>query len=705
MSIQVPLKLKPTLPPKPKPIPIGSLTNLITSTSKLIIKNQRQQQTTTKAEILTSPSSERKELIKKCLFPDQQDQKSDSSSDLLEKSDTDSLDFNLLDEIYAEIEDKLQLKSRTNRTATTTTTSTITDKTSNQNKSISQLVREAALDAAKNSLNSKPSKEPVPIEITKNETTTDSGSSSSSSNHQKSQFCSSLSCSSSSYTSASSSHSNSNSCSCSTTYSSSSCGIASSAYYDGNQQTSSTSSGSDTSRPPLPVGPPPPLSSGANKTQEVATTTTTTTELSLEEEIKLELMRTKLKLETGKDDRTLTTSETTSIDNKVEDCHENENELENEMEEEDEYLEPILLFDTMAESKKQQTIATFDDSISAASDSCVNGAANSSVDEDRNNTTNPYCVPYALLTSTPLKTEPAPANKDLAPIVTNKSRNNTEQQPGSPYRLKNLFKLGNTLTSPLNSSTNSSASQPTGTASTKASTQPVTPKTPRKSLNYYSGKITSTLRMMRTRSSSYVASSHSSTDLTVAAATEAVVCDEALDNIDVVTTPVKQQNVTPSRTSSGSQGNKGKKKREKASTKGLRSSGSNLGLTNDTQVEISGPVLISQTFDLSKQNLIDVAHNNGQDSKFNDHVSMCSFSSMSSIVSSPLTDENSCSSQSGAVVSARTIGMFDTIITNVYEEDGNDKSSSSIFSFLTLLYAKLFVTPYTLLLIEELHLF
>lgn len=415
----------------------------------------------------------------------------------------------------------------------------------------------------------------------------------------------------------------------------------------------------------------------------------------------MELMRTKLKLEIEKDESTLTKLETTSMDkvgsvNTVGGCHE-ANELENEMEEEDEYLEPILLPDTMTESKRQQTIATFDDSVSAASDSCGcgNGAANSSVDEDRNNTTNPYCVPYALLTSTPLKTEPAQANKDSAPMVTNKCKS-TEQQPGSPYRLKNLFKLGNTLTSPL-SNTNSSPSQPTGTATAKVSTQAVTPKTPRKSLNYYSGKITSTLRMMRTRSSSYVASSHSSTDLTVAAA-EAVACDEAIiDTIDAVTTPVKQKNVTPSRTSSGSQSNKGKKQREKASSKGLRSSGSNLGITNDTPVEISGPVLISQTFDLSKQNLIDVAHNGQEwsvsgDSKFNDHVSMCSFSSMSSIVSSPLNDrrasickkaeENSCSSQAGAVVSARTIGMFDTIITNVYEEDGNDRSSSRLFVFV-----------------------
>ena len=616
----------------------------------------------TKSPMLTSTPSQRAELVKKCLFPAPPPTQTN-------KPDADSLDFNLLDEIYAEIEDKLNI----NRNKTPNTN----EPSPSNTKPISQLVREAALNAANTSPQSR-------AQSTRSKSTKSKG--------QESHSCSSLSCSSSSssYTSANSSHSNS--CSCSTAYSSSSCGIASSysdppqpkpqlpqsqplsnstqkgfsvnmgilfinsSFSDSQPQQPqqlqqvqppqpplSTSNQCDLAtthpRPPLPNGPPPPLASN-DRDQ-----TTTPEELSLEEEITRALL-----LRSNVEIASVASKAAAAADCQL-GCDAGGDAAsggEEEDEDEDEYLEPILLEVMEKKGRQFACIGTFDESFESGRSASCCGA-----DEDRNNTTNPYCVPeFAFFASTPVKA-------DAASKVTGIG--------GSPHRLKSLFKLGANLANPLGhsykrananndtsvatttlqnptaksdvknkirdykkqyynnttkkrntinnlipeSEQNNVATTPkeqylselnsktNGTATTI--TTPITPKTPRKSLNYYGGKISSTLRLIRARSS------HSVTDLA-----------------DSPRSPV----------------------------------------------QISGPVLISQTFDLSKQNLIEIHSGQASDSKFSDHISMCSFSSRSSSAS--------FDSASGP---ASTIAICDTIITDVYEEDGNETTASVCSSY------------------------
>ncbi len=479
--------------------------------------------------ITTTNSSSSRADVKKQLFP---------SNETNTDTNTDT-ELNLLDEIYAEIEDKQAIK------------------------------------LAKSNLKS--------ISVTKN-TQSD---------------CTSLSCSSSSYTSTSSTQSNA--CSCVSNYSSSSVASSSSSAY-------SSSQGSDklenNHRPPLPSGPPPPLSN-SNKTILPSPDTS----LTLEQEIELEL---KMKRDSFcfKSPEEPTTNTIINI-------------KDEEKLEEDEYLEPILLETTTELDSNKPAFENPDSTI-------LSSNSESGYDEQKNSV-NPYCVPYALTTSTPVKSSP-------------------KVTLTSPNRIKALFKINTTITpiKPVN-------------------TEPTTPKSSKKlSLQYYSGKITSTLRLMRSRSSTQ--------DLTACNLT---------DEIDIRQSPTKtiaEPLILESWTL------KRRKKSGKTVEQKLERS-----LQSQHQPEISGPTLISQTFDLSKQNLLPISQSVDQAG----HISMSSFASSCS-ESVDLVDSVSNSSKKtlsfvgeelcctnpdlnkpiGSNYSMNNISptiAFDTIITNVYEEDGKNK--------------------------------
>ncbi len=415
-------------------------------------------------------------------------------------------------------------------------------------------------------------------------------------------FCASLSCSSSSYTSASSTQSNA--CSCASNYSSSSVASSSTSAYSSGQ--GSDSLGADHRRPPLPNGPPPPLSN-SNKTIQPSPDTS----LSLEQEIEIE-MRMK------RDSFCLLRSaeELPPVDTAVNKCETNS--------EEDEYLEPILLETTTEVDASNNRKTAFDNPDSTV----LSSNSESGYDEQKNNV-NPYCVPYAcnVTTSTPVK------NCTSSPAKTALS---------SPYRLKSLFKL-NTAVTPI---------KPVNVEPAEM------PKSSKKlSLHYYSGKISSTLRLMRSRSSTQ--------DLTACHLTEEIDIRPSAAAAATVESSVSELWTLKRR----------KKNAKSVDTKSEQQQ------QQTSSVQISSPTLISQTFDLSKQNLLPISQSSRLESADRPgHLSLSSFSSSGSEcleagrTLSLVGDE--CPSvyrTAGSNLSINNISptiAFDTIITNVYEEDG-----------------------------------
>jgi hypothetical protein len=100
--------------------------------------------------------------------------------------------------------------------------------------------------------------------------------------------------------------------------------------------------------------------------------------------------------------------------------------------------------------------------------------------------------------------------------------------------------------------------------------------------------------------------------------------------------------------------------------------------SHSPSIQISRPTLISQTFDLNKQNLIEIKENimsKQIESNLNDEfLSSCSFSSSSGSSSSRSFDYETSQVKLGDDVPCEQISptiVSNTIITNIYEEDGN----------------------------------
>ena len=567
LSLQAP---KPALPPKPNFLLTDTTSKLtrfthILNTTKLVsdILNNDHTSQMESAETQVSMSCQQSSQCKQSLFID--------GVELNESGDAASLAFNLLDEIYAEIEDK-QIKSSLSKQMTLKMLNTpeLLNYLNKKQQQQQQLEEEKEAKVAEVATVASPDK------------------------HKADECCNSLSCSSSSYTSASSSQSNQ----CSCTYSSSS---VSSTY--------STNESDQQQPPPLPTVPPPPLQSAHSSPSMPRSRHNNRVSLTLEEEIELE-MKTKLN--------------SFSLNKEAPDEHRDAGlESDERQPEEDEYLEPVLL-----ETEKSYSTDTLN-----AGDS-------------KESQLNHYAVPYSIdepvastaLTSTPIK------------ILS------------SPYRLKSLFRLNSSSRPAENASERIVPNIPTPPATNDDSQLQ---KTPKKTLNYLfktSGRITATLRMMRTKSSSHASN------------TELNVCGDEVDSIDVIGSSNHfTDNMFTLRKN---------RKAKKTTTVSCQPAATHA-------VEISGPTLISQTFDLSKQRL--VAIQNQQELNMLSCEQAASFSSMSSSTfSSSSFDEhsnNTCSpalprankfslaqSRAASTLSINNISptiALNTIITNVYEEDGN----------------------------------
>ena len=580
LSLQV---SKPALPPKPNFLLTDTTSKLtrfthILNTTKLV--SDMLNTDMTPAESQVNMACEKSSQCKQSLFID--------GVELNETGDAASLAFNLLDEIYAEIEDK-QIKSSLSKQMTLKMLNTpellnYLNKKQQQQQQQQQLQQEEAKAA----------------EVAADAVSPDK--------HKTDECCNSLSCSSSSYTSASSSQSNH----CSCTYSSSS---VSSTY-------STNESDQLQQPPPLPTVPPPPLQSAQSSPNLPRSTRHNNNRISLtlEEEIELE-MKTKLN--------------SFSLNKEAPDEHQKEADFDEKQPEEDEYLEPVLL-----ETEKSYSTDTLN-----AGDS-------------KESQLNHYAVPYSMEESPTFTAVTSTPTKTLS----------------SPYRLKSLFRLNSSSRPVENASERIVPNAATNTSVT--SNDDVQQKTPKKALNYLfktSGRITSTLRMMRTKSSSHASNN------------ELNLCGDEVDSIEVIDSPNHFiDNMFTLR----------KNKKAKKTAVSCQPPAAHA-------VEISGPTLISQTFDLSKQRL--VAIQNQQEF----HLSCeqaASFSSMSSSTfSSSSFDEhsnhnnNSCSpalprankfslaqSRAASTLSINNISptiALNTIITNVYEEDGNISECCIVIRF------------------------
>ena len=599
----------------------------------------------------------------------------------------------LLDEIYAEIEDK-QVKSCL---------------VSSGSNHVSSLSSSSANSSEKSSPSAEMANKPAAVQ---------------------SQFCTSPFCSTSSYTS-------SNSCSCSS--SSSSYSNAYSATYMSN------TSAAPSSPPPLPSVPPPPLET---KTPAVTSSSTTNTmmrsrrkqqsansshhsktpskktstgsksqvvdldtadpldlllpknTLSLEEEIQLEINRNKLtenKIDLFSGQRKNENENNTNTTNNYE-LEENFNdqddefdedgcggdEDEEEEEEETDYLEPIILTQGLSaaghhessslssfnvkgckktslslrqdDTNSVQTVDYNDDNLSSNFKLMAKGAAASTaavVDSDQQSSK-----------SSSLKQgneQPRQRNARIHSI-----NNYAELFSLSPSKLKSYIlnhhhqhqssKSSKSPSTLSNSSKMSQQSQvaPPPSASSSSSTTPAAShqhhqSAGKSSLNYIlktSSKLTSTLRLIRTRS------------LTQANTLNALI------NSNCNLPPHQQPSMAHHEALSSPMNS--------PSLSGKRSVHPTGGASSSAAMQISQPTLISQTFDLSKQNLIEL--------KQTPHgsVSPINYENLNEITPVPVASLSvNCSTLSrhlkkhaSSVDHPPTI-VSNTIITNVYEEDGN----------------------------------
>ena len=547
-------------------------------------------------------------------------------------------------------------------------------------------------------------------------------------NNSNSQFCSSSVCSS--YNSSSSSHSHS--CSCSSS-SSSSCS---------NYAASNVSSNPKENKnpPPLPSVPPPPLmssnvssqlasfssascsstdfhsaSNSRAKFSSVEINDTNLVEpfnqsMSLEEEIELEI-RSKLNKEflLKKVDKPSEADEANSTQIELN----NENDVNNRTnnyndsndDEETDYLEPILL----AESKQTQNIS-FNISTMSASSTKTSPAPKATLNDKNmdkilnsfNNNPPTFILnqnrTVSMNYSSPNAYQSVETYASTSPVSTHSSSSTTFSL--SPSKLKSyLLKANSSKNSQLISKDNSQKSvSPSPTTSSSTTTSSSHNRTSLSYLFNASNKITSTLRLIRTRSSTH--------SQIIPASVEVMPYKPSGADSPCKYSPNLAKNELNSSINSRS-------KNYESSPLKTNSSNftSNTNLNSNNYIRISRPTLISQTFDLSKQNLIEIKPETNEvvsssnKTRNEDDGSSVSLSSDSSASTSSLEtsnkqisdDSNDDSFNEGSTATSNNSNktecllnltsrslkdalknlktsptiVSDTIITNVYEEDGN----------------------------------
>ena len=551
-------------------------------------------------------------------------------------------------------------------------------------------------------------------------------------NNSNSQFCSSSVCSS--YNSSSSSHSHS--CSCSSS-SSSSCS---------NYAASNISSNPKENKnpPPLPSVPPPPLMS-SNVSSQLASFSSASCSssdfhsasssnsraklssveindanlvepfnqsMSLEEEIELEI-RSKLNKEFLL--KKVDTPSEADEANKNARIEANENDVNNRTsnyndsndDEETDYLEPILL----AESKQTQNISLNASTVSASSTKASPAPKATLNDKNMGKILNSFNnnPPTFILNQTrtvsmnyssPNAYQSVETYASTSPVSTHSSSSTTFSL--SPSKLKSyLLKANSSKNSQsISKDTSQKSVSPSPTTSSATTTSSSHNRTSLSYLFNASNKITSTLRLIRTRSSTH--------SQIIPASVEVMPYKPSGADSPCKCSPNLAKNELNSSINSRS------KNYECSPLKTNNSSfASSTNLNANNYIRISRPTLISQTFDLSKQNLIEIKPDANEvvsscstKARNEDDGSSVSLSSDSSASTSSLEtstkqsdDSNDDSFNEGSIATSSNSNktecfnltsrslkdalknlktsptiVSDTLITNVYEEDGNSKT-------------------------------